>query len=204
MTVTDLTPDTPYAFFIVATNECAPTSGYTTASAPVAVLERAQAGIGVRAIWDSKPTDPTQTIAGTVSVAADPAGAGAGPSDDTVTCAGSLAYPGQTDVEQDMNFCAAPFQSGASVTLTATPGPGSYFDHWEGADCAAWDTQPVCYTAVVGSLDDAAVFTSRPQLAVAFTGEGDGTVTSSPGRDQLHLHDARSARPRSTRASRSR
>jgi Ca2+-binding RTX toxin-like protein len=180
VTVTELTPDTPYAFFIVATNECSPTSAFASAYAPVSVLTRANAGITVRGVWDSEPSEATPKISGTVVVAADPAGSGTGPSDSTVTCAGTLEFDGVTGVEQDMNFCDAPFKSGASVTLTATAGPGSYFDHWEGADCAAWETQPVCYTAVVGSLDDAAVFTSRPQLAVAFAGEGDGTVTSSP------------------------
>ncbi|MDX6504553.1 MAG: hypothetical protein QOE29_1678, partial [Gaiellaceae bacterium] len=79
----------------------------------------------------------------------------------------------------DMEFCPAPFQALGSVVLTATAGPNSFFDGWSG-DCAAWGLNPVCYTNVVGALDEIATFTNRPQFTVSFLGDGDGTVTSSP------------------------
>jgi hypothetical protein len=182
ISISGLSPDTPYALFLVATNQCDPASGFSSAYVPLATLMRAQAGITVEGQWDSAPTDTSSTISGTVVVAPDSAGGGAGANDGSVTCSGALAFDSTITLgdPQILSTCAAPYKSGASVKLTATAGPGSYFDHWEGPDCAAWTTQASCYTTVVGALDDAAIFTNRPQLAVTFTGPGDGTVTSSP------------------------
>lgn len=65
--------------------------------------------------------------------------------------------------------CAATFPAGASVTLTATPSPGSVFAGW-GDACAAATTNVQCTvtlnanTAVSASFDLAPVTTAAPPL----------------------------------------
>jgi len=72
--------------------------------------------------------------------------------------------------------CSAAYDGGTSVTLTATPAPGSRFDGWSG-DCTA----DPCTVTMDGSRDVTATFTRLPVLTVTPAGSGSGTVTSSPG-----------------------
>jgi hypothetical protein len=176
-----LTPNIPYLVVLEATNEC-PSTTPNTALTTIAVSTRSEAGVRIAGVWSAVPSDPASTISGTVVTGADPAGTGAGPSDTPITCTGSLGY----DVSMalltpiEITSCPTPFVTSASVRLVASAGPNSYFMGWAGTDCAPWGLNPVCYTNVVGKLDDTALFTNRPQLAVAFAGNGEGTVTSSP------------------------
>ncbi len=75
--------------------------------------------------------------------------------------------------------CSEPFFEGTKVTLTATPAPGSVFDHWTGGGCAG---SGACTTTMSTSRTAKAVFTAvgRRTLTISRTGTGKGTVTSSP------------------------
>jgi hypothetical protein len=73
--------------------------------------------------------------------------------------------------------CSASYNSGTSVTLTATPATGSTFTGWSGA-CTGTGTCSVSMTAV---RSVAATFTLPTYaLTVSKAGTGSGTVTSSP------------------------
>jgi hypothetical protein len=75
--------------------------------------------------------------------------------------------------------CTESFPEGTKVTLTATPAPGSAFDHWTGGGCTG---SGACTTTMSTSRTAKAVFTAVGQrtLAVSRAGTGKGTVTSSP------------------------
>jgi len=75
--------------------------------------------------------------------------------------------------------CTESFLEGTKVTLTATPAPGSAFDHWTGGGCIG---SGACTTTMSTSRNVKAVFTAVGQrtLTVARTGTGKGTVNSSP------------------------
>ncbi len=75
--------------------------------------------------------------------------------------------------------CSEPFLEGTKVTLTATPAPGSAFDHWTGGGCTGSGT---CTTTMSTSRTARAVFVAVGQrtLTISRTGTGGGTVTSSP------------------------
>ncbi|HEY7949826.1 MAG TPA: hypothetical protein VID51_03215 [Solirubrobacterales bacterium] len=75
--------------------------------------------------------------------------------------------------------CSETLLEGTKVTLTATPAPGSVFDHWTGGGCTGSGT---CTTTMSTGRIAKAVFTAVGQraLAVSKAGAGKGTVTSSP------------------------
>ncbi len=75
--------------------------------------------------------------------------------------------------------CSESYLEGTEVTLTATPAPGSAFDHWTGGGCSGSGT---CTTTMSTSRTAKAVFTAvgRRTLTVSRTGTGKGTVTSAP------------------------
>jgi hypothetical protein len=75
--------------------------------------------------------------------------------------------------------CSESFLEGTKVTLTATPAPGSAFDHWTGGGCTGSGT---CTTTMSTSRTAKAVFVAVGQrtLTISRTGTGRGTVTSSP------------------------
>ena len=74
---------------------------------------------------------------------------------------------------------SAPFGTGSSVTLTATPDFGSVFTGWAG--CSGGST---CTTLMSGDQTIVAIFDAAPPDLVTLTvtkqGSGDGTVTSQP------------------------
>jgi alpha-tubulin suppressor-like RCC1 family protein len=74
--------------------------------------------------------------------------------------------------------CSALFNSGSQVTLTATPGGDSLFSGWTGCDSVSGAT---CTVAMSGARSVAASFErQRFALTAATSGDGSGTVTSSP------------------------
>ena len=80
--------------------------------------------------------------------------------------------------------CTASYVGSAllGLTFTATPNPGSTFDHWEGA-CGRSGTVATCRTLLIGTVT--AVFVARPapaqaKLAVTTAGDGGGEITSTP------------------------
>ncbi len=74
--------------------------------------------------------------------------------------------------------CAAAFEYGTSVTLTATPAAGSTFTGWSGEGCSGTGTCTVTMTQARGVT---ATFTLQSfTLTVTKAGTGSGTVTSNP------------------------
>ncbi|MCB9126044.1 MAG: DUF11 domain-containing protein [Caldilineaceae bacterium] len=72
--------------------------------------------------------------------------------------------------------CAADFDHGTSVTLSATPAAGSSFTGWSGA-CSG----SVCTVSMTAARNVTATFTrNRYRLTVTTAGTGSGTVTSAP------------------------
>ena len=70
------------------------------------------------------------------------------------------------------------FDEGMIVTLTAQPGTGYRFDHWEGSLTGSANPMQV---AMTGSKSVTAVFAAETRrLTVTTSGSGNGTVTSSP------------------------
>jgi subtilisin-like proprotein convertase family protein len=72
--------------------------------------------------------------------------------------------------------CQAQFDDRRSVTLTATPDPGSDFAGWSGGGCSGTG---ICRVQMNADTNVTATFT-RPTLTVEPAGSGAGTVTSSP------------------------
>src|SRR5207302_1475579 len=95
------------------------------------------------------------------------AGTGSG----TVTSSdGSIGCPGT---------CAATYDSGSSVTLTAAPASGSTFAGWSGCNGVSGST---CTVTMSAARSVTATFNvQRFTLTVGEAGTGSGTVTSSDG-----------------------
>jgi hypothetical protein len=75
--------------------------------------------------------------------------------------------------------CTATVAIGTAVTLVATPDPGAVFGGWSGGGCAGTDA--ACTVAVTEDLAIAARFdVATFTVDVGLTGNGGGTVTSSP------------------------
>jgi hypothetical protein len=74
------------------------------------------------------------------------------------------------------NVCSAPFASGTSVTLTATPDPGSRLTGWSGACTGAGS----CVLDMNSDKQVTATFDRNPQVQVMISGGGDGSVISKP------------------------
>ena len=72
-------------------------------------------------------------------------------------------------------LCSGEFITGTSLTLTATPSPGSVFDHWAGGGCTGAGS---CTTTVKKATTVKAVFTLFGQRALSVTKNGTGTVTA--------------------------
>jgi hypothetical protein len=73
--------------------------------------------------------------------------------------------------------CSVEVVAKATVTLVATPTPGSIFDHWSGGGCTG---SGVCEKAVTSTRTVKAVFTlaGTRTLAISLAGAGAGAVTS--------------------------
>src|SRR5207237_711037 len=91
----------------------------------------------------------------------------------------SSESPPQIDCEATCVTASAPYDSGATVTLTAAPASGSTFAGWSGCDTVSGSTCTVTMNAVrsVTATFNAQRFT----LTVGEAGTGSGTVTSSDG-----------------------
>ena len=77
--------------------------------------------------------------------------------------------------------CSASFSPGTMVTLTATAASNSSFAGWSGGGCSGTNTS--CTVTLNASEQVAATFSltqSVPVLSVSLSGNGAGTVTSSP------------------------
>ncbi len=74
--------------------------------------------------------------------------------------------------------CSAAFTNGALVTLTASPSPGSTFSGWSG-DCSGTGACTVTMSAA-RSVTASFQASNVQSLSVGLTGNGSGTVTSSP------------------------
>jgi hypothetical protein len=74
--------------------------------------------------------------------------------------------------------CAADYEEGTSVTLTATPASGSSFAGWSGAGCAGTGT---CTVTMSAARSVSAIFLLERALTVKIRGARGGTVTSSVG-----------------------
>src|SRR5207237_1327713 len=75
--------------------------------------------------------------------------------------------------------CAAPYDSGTMVTLTASANGGSTFGGWSGCDTVSGTT---CTVTMNASRSVTATFNGqRFTLTVSKGGTGSGTVTSSDG-----------------------
>jgi DNA-binding beta-propeller fold protein YncE len=74
--------------------------------------------------------------------------------------------------------CGDGFEPGQSVALTATASPGSTFAGWSGSNCTGTGS---CAVAMSGDQSVTAVFSLDRRLSVSLSGNGSGTVESSPG-----------------------
>jgi hypothetical protein len=77
------------------------------------------------------------------------------------------------------SVCSGEYLTATSLTLTATPSPGSVFAHWSGGGCTGAGP---CTIAVKAAKSITAVFTLSGQrtLTVQKNGAGQGTVTAKP------------------------
>jgi hypothetical protein len=73
--------------------------------------------------------------------------------------------------------CAAPFDEGTEVTLTAVPDEGSAFAGWSGEICSGTSD---CVVTMYEAGSVTATFVARHDLEVFKSGTGNGTVTSFP------------------------
>jgi hypothetical protein len=75
--------------------------------------------------------------------------------------------------------CEAELIEGAVVSLSATPSPGSVFEHWSGGGCSG---SGPCVTTLRGAKTITATFslTGTRTLSIQRTGSGQGVITSRP------------------------
>ena len=103
----------------------------------------------------------------------------------TLTVSRSGAGTGTVTSSPDSNIvcpdrCVAAYATGATVTLTATPGASSTFTGWSGGACSGTGT---CTVSMSSAQTVTATFTATAPLrtlTVSRSGAGTGTVTSSP------------------------
>ena len=84
--------------------------------------------------------------------------------------------------------CSEPYNSGSSVTLTASAAGGSTFTGWSGCDTVSGTTCTVTMNAaktVTATFDSSSVV-----LTVSKTGSGTGTVSSSPSGISCGTHSS--------------
>src|SRR5206468_3414929 len=75
--------------------------------------------------------------------------------------------------------CSASYNSGTSVTLTASPAGGSTFAGWSGGGCSGSGT--TCTVTMNAATSVTATFNVQTfTLSVSKPGSGSGTVTSNP------------------------
>ena len=74
--------------------------------------------------------------------------------------------------------CTASFNYGQSVTLTEAPVAGSGFAGWSGAVCS--DTSTTCTVPMTQAQSVTATFTPLVTVTVGKTGDGSGSVSSTP------------------------
>jgi len=108
-------------------------------------------------------------------------GGGSGPFITTVRTTGTglgnvTSNPAGIDCGSANNACSATYSNGTSVTLKATPDPGSMFVGWSQA-CSGTQT---CTLNMSADRQVVATFNLLPVLNVSPAGNGTGTVTSSP------------------------
>lgn len=130
------------------------------------------------AVWDA----PEDVMADVAIDAVDDASDGDGWTSNTLTVA--LAGNGAGTVTSSPagiscgSTCSAEFPDAGSVTLTAAPTAGSNFTGWSGGGCSGTGS---CVVSVMGATAVTATFTLQQfAVAVAKSGNGAGTVTSSP------------------------
>lgn len=74
-------------------------------------------------------------------------------------------------------ICSTSLKPGETVTLAATPTPGSTFLGWSGAGCSGTG---ICEVSMNSDQSVTAVFSLDRRLVVSRSGNGAGTVSSSP------------------------
>ncbi len=121
---------------------------------------------GVTELVAGQPNNLEITLAPTFIVTVQKQGAGSGTvssSPPGIDCGGT---------------CAAPFDAGTSVSLSAAAAPLSTFVGWNGGGCSGTGACLVSGTATVTAVFETAV--STESLTVTKSGTGTGTVTSNP------------------------
>jgi hypothetical protein len=150
----------PNGTFVTLTANPAPGSvfagwsgGGCSGTAPCTVTLSASTAVTATFTTSAPALTVTKTGSGTGTVTSAPAGIACGPT------------------------CAATFDPGTTVTLTATPDVASIFAGWSGGGCAG--TGP-CTVVLTGPTEVTAIFASVSGLTVIRAGTGTGTVTSAP------------------------
>jgi len=86
--------------------------------------------------------------------------------------------PGDIDLDGGTN--SDTFTHGTSVTLTANPAPGTVFTNWTGGPCAGQTSTTCSFTITSSGTTTANFGVIAYTLDVSRTGEGTGTIDSSP------------------------
>src|SRR5207253_3218237 len=96
---------------------------------------------------------------------------------------GSAETPPATDCEATCTATSASYDSGTTVTLSATPASGSTFASWSGCDTVSG---PTCTVTMNAARSVTATFNAqRFTLTVSKAGTGSGVVTSSESPPQI-------------------
>ena len=123
-------------------------------------------GTGTCVVTVSAAMTVTANFAQLIPLTISKAGTGTG----TVTSAPAGINCGPT--------CSSNFPSGGSVTLSASPAPGSTFSGWSGGGCSGTGS---CSVTLSATTTVTATFTAQTvALSINKAGAGAGTVTSSP------------------------